>query len=274
VKQDSHISQEDLALYATQSLSADESAAIRAHLAACALCRSELAEISGDLALLALSVEQQPLPDGARQRFLKRLDAEPAPERLSAQTSERMQKIDFAPPPAGRGFGFWIPWAVATVMTLIAVSLGLQNRSLNDQLQGESSMVTNLAAKASRAQQVLEVLSSPAAQRVVLTQAQTPAEPSGRAAYLADRGGLVFLGSNLKPLPADKAYELWVIPANGKAPLPAGVFRPDAVGFATVVLPPIPSGVAAKAFGITVEKASGSSVPTSPILLSGSVPGA
>ena len=72
-----HISQEDLAFYAMQSLSADQTAAVRAHLAGCALCRSELAGISGDLALVGLSVSQQALPEGARQRFLDKLAAEP-----------------------------------------------------------------------------------------------------------------------------------------------------------------------------------------------------
>ncbi len=57
-----HISQEDLALHAMQALSPEESAAVRSHLAQCAQCRDELASLSGDLALVALSADQQPLP--------------------------------------------------------------------------------------------------------------------------------------------------------------------------------------------------------------------
>ena len=85
----------------------------------------------------------------------------------------------------------------------------------------------------------------------------------------ANRGGLIFQASNLDPLPLNKAYELWVIPANGKAPIPAGTFRPDATGSASLVLPPLPTGVPAKAFGVTVERAEGSETPTAPIILSG-----
>ena len=55
----------------------------------------------------------------------------------------------------------------------------------------------------------------------------------------------------------------------GKAPVPAGVFHPDSVGTATLVLPPLPAGIAAKAFGVTIEKASGADSPTMPIILSG-----
>ena len=64
-----------------------------------------------------------------------------------------------------------------------------------------------------------------------------------------------------------------MIPANGKAPVAAGLFRPDAAGTATVVLPPLAPGIAAKAFGVTVEKAAGSDSPTSPIILSGAPTG-
>ncbi|MGH9594994.1 MAG: anti-sigma factor domain-containing protein, partial [Bryobacteraceae bacterium] len=92
------------------------------------------------------------------------------------------------------------------------------------------------------------------------------------AIYLPERGGLILQASKMGPLPEDKAYELWVIPANGKAPIPAGVFRPDATGNASVVLPQLPVGVAAKAFGVTIERAEGSASPTLPIILSGAAP--
>jgi anti-sigma-K factor RskA len=75
--------------------------------------------------------------------------------------------------------------------------------------------------------------------------------------------------SHLKPVPAGKAYELWVIPASGAAAIPAGTFWPNSEGYASVVLPKIPSGVPAKAFGITIENAGGSNTPTAPIILSG-----
>jgi len=80
---------------------------------------------------------------------------------------------------------------------------------------------------------------------------------------------MILLATNLKPLPQGKTYELWLIPADGKAPVPAGTFNPDAVGTATLVLPPLPSGIAAKAFGVTVENAGGATSPTMPIVLSG-----
>jgi anti-sigma-K factor RskA len=256
---DGHNTQEELASYAMQNLPAEESASIREHLRNCAPCRTELAEVCGDLALLGIAVEQQPLPEGARERFLKRIGGSPA-EVVPIRS-------------ARRGPGFWIPWIAAAAMAIVAISLGVQNRALNDELQDESRLVTNLAGQASKAQQVLEVLTAPSAQRVTLTEGKTPPAPTARATYLPERGGLILLATNLKPLPEGKTYELWVIPADGKAPVPAGLFRPDTVGTATLVLPQLSPGIQAKAFGVTIENASGSDAPTSPIILSGAPAG-
>ena len=73
-----HNTQEELASYAMQNLPVEDSASIRAHLQGCAECRKELAEVSGDLALLGMAVEQHPLPHG-RPRALPEEDC-----RLSA----------------------------------------------------------------------------------------------------------------------------------------------------------------------------------------------
>jgi anti-sigma-K factor RskA len=262
-----HNTQEDLAAYAMQNLPLEEFASIQAHLQTCVICRAELAQVCGDLALLGIAVDQQPLPDGARERFLKRIASGRESEAKTAEIVPLVAKG------SRRGAGFWIPWAVAAAMAIAAVVLGVQNRALNDELHDESNLVTNLAAQASRAQQVLEVLTAPGAQRVTLTEGKTPAQPTARATYLPERGGLVLFATNLKPLPAGKTYQLWVIPASGKAPVSAGLFHPDSAGMATLVLPPIPPGIAAKAFGVTIENDGGAESPTMPIVLSAAVGG-
>jgi anti-sigma-K factor RskA len=260
-----HIPQEDLTLHAMQALPAEEAAAVRAHLETCAECRAELAVISGDLAAVAMSVDQQAVPEGVRQRFLNR---------ISADVTERQGKADrqVVPITAGkpaRRPNVWIPWAAVAALAILAVALGMKINTLNQQLQKESMEATKQAAASSHAQEVLDVLTAPAAQRAVLISSKSRPEPTGRAVYLANRGGLIFQASNLDPLPENKAYELWVIPANGTAAIPAGTFWPDATGSASVVLPPLPMGVPAKAFGVTIERAEGSQTPTAPIILSG-----
>jgi len=262
-----HISQEDLALHAMQVLSAEESAAVRAHLDQCAQCRGDLASLSGDLALVALGADQQPLPAGARERFFAKIATEanmsPAADRPSVVSIQSKR-----PNPAA----VWVPWLAVAALLVVSVTLGFEVQRLRLALEAETEASGRQAAAHARAQQVLDVLSAPAAQHVLLTAAKTPPQPSGRAVYLASRGGLIFQGNNLAQLSEDKTYELWVIPASGAAPIPAGLFRPDASGNASVVLPPLPAGVPAKALGVTIEKAGGSATPTAPIILAGAAP--
>ena len=78
---------------------------------------------------------------------------------------------------------------------------------------------------------------------------------------LSAQNRMTLMASNLPPVPPGKAYELWVIPVEG-VPIPAGTFKPDANNSASVVMPDIPKGITAKAFGVTVEDDGGSKAPT------------
>ncbi len=271
-----HIPQEDLVLYAMQALSSEESAAVSLHLEECEICRGELAAVQGDLALVAMSVEQHPLPAGARQRFINRMSsASAAGSAKSAvagmeRSAGMMVPIDIKRP--ARKAALWIPWIAVAALLLLATSLERKVRSLNDELGKQYQSAAQMTADSAHAKQVLEVLTSPGSKRVLLTAGKVKPAPTARAVYLAESGGLILQANDLEHLAEDKVYELWVIPANGQAPIPAGLFRPDATGSASVVLPPLPKGVTAKAFGVTIEKAVGSTTPTAPIVLVGAVP--
>jgi anti-sigma-K factor RskA len=269
------ISPEDLALFAIDALPAGEMAAMAGALRDNPQAQQELARIQGNFAMLALSTDQQPAPVGSFDRLRARMrEATPNSAHDTAQIGTPMPvqtPYEIAPisPRRRRRWATFTPWAIAAALAIACSILGYRVSSMNDALDGESALVSNLAAKASHAQQVLEVLNAPDAQRITLTATKTPPAPTAHTVYLAERGALVMEASHLKPVPADKAYELWVIPASGGAPLPAGTFRPNAEGYASLVLPRLPSGVPAKAFGITIENAAGSAAPTLPILLSG-----
>jgi hypothetical protein len=264
---DEHIPHEDLLLYAMQAMDAHDLAAVRLHLDQCSDCRRVLAEVNGDLALVAMSAEQKPLPAGARDRFIQRLSAQaPRPHAANAASIEKR--------PAQRRSPIWIwtGWVAAAASLIFAFALQQRVQRLDTELAQQRDVARQQAAATARAQQVLDVLTAPAANRVLLTAAKAKPEPTGRAVYLADTGGLVFQANDLAQIASTKTYELWVIPANGQPPIPAGLFRPDASGNASVVLPTLPKGVPAKAFGVTIEKAEGSATPTAPIILVGSVP--
>jgi Anti-sigma-K factor rskA, C-terminal len=163
----------------------------------------------------------------------------------------------------------WLGWIMAAVAIAIAVFLGYRDHRLKRQLYTDSAQMTLLSAQAARAQVLMDALTSPQAKEVTLTETRRPAQPVGHASYLKKSGALIFIASNLHRVPKNKTYELWLIPANGKAPIPAGLFRPDATGAASVVLPTLPTGVEAKAFGVTIEPAEGSVTPTLPIVMAG-----
>jgi hypothetical protein len=263
---------EDLALYAMQALSADEMAAVAAALRDNPQAQQELAQIQGELALLALSSDQHAAPAGSFERLKARMQQ-------SDNTAARASTAVAAPASAAgtpvlqmRRRSKWAiitPWAIAAGLAIACSMLGYRNSALNDALDDQVRLSANLAASASHAQQVLEVLNAPDAQRVTLTTSKTPTAPVAHTVYLAERGALVMEASNLKAVPAGKAYEIWVLPANGSAPVAAGTFTPDARGFASVVLPNLKAGIMAKGFAVTVEKAEGSPVPTTPPVLSG-----
>lgn len=265
MSEETHIPQDDLALYALRELSEGEAAAVRAHLAGCAACRKEAAELAGDLALVALSVEQHPLPEGARERLLEKIAADA--QETGRDAAEKIVSIEDAKP--ARRIYMSVPWAAVAAMLVFAFALIMKIGDLNLQVKEKSALLAQQAAASSRAQRVLDALTARSAQRVLLTAAKTKPAPSARAVYVASSGSLILQANNLDPLPSDKTYELWVIPADGKAPIPAGLFRPDAEGSASVILPELPSGVQAKAFGVTVERAEGSATPTAPIVLAG-----
>jgi hypothetical protein len=141
--------------------------------------------------------------------------------------------------------------------------------SLQQTISVQANQLAELRAEERRAQEVLEALTDRTALHVTLTKPKTKAAPTARATYLASRGTLIFLASNLAQLSSDKVYQVWLMPADRSKPVPAGTFAPDARGNASVVYMHFPRAVAARGFGVTVEKVGGSQTPTLPIVLAG-----
>lgn len=173
-------------------------------------------------------------------------------------------------PPARSGNLFsWLGWAAAAAALLFAAYMGNTAHDLRQQLDAQRFQVTQLSSQVSRAQQILDVLNSQSTKRVLLTEVRSSAQPAAHVIYESGKGALIFVASDLRPVHRDKTYELWLIPANGQAPVHAGLFQPDTSGTASVVLPPLPTGVDAKAFWVTIENAEGATTPTMPIVMSG-----
>jgi hypothetical protein len=164
----------------------------------------------------------------------------------------------------------WLGWAAAAGLAFAAGNLYQQRDALRSIIATQSSTMNQAAPDIAAARQVMATLTDPSAKRVVLnTTPQAKRVPQGRATYVASKGALIFVANNLEPLAPAKTYELWLIPANGQAPIPAGTFHPDADGNASVILPQLSKGVEAKAFGVTIEAEGGAAKPTLPIIMVG-----
>ena len=243
---------EDLSLYALGALEGEERQVVEQHLDECSSCRQDLEKLRGDLALLAFSASGPRPPARSRERLMTAIAREPRRAQL----------------PRAR-WAWWnvLGWAAAAAAIAIAVQFRQQDSDLRQQVAELKTNSANQDQQLHEAKQLVTALTSPDAMRFTLVAGKAPPQPQGKAIYVRSSGTLVFLASNLPAIPPQKAYELWLIPTAG-APIPAGVFKPDARGAATVIRPPLPIGVEAKTFAITIEPEAGSPAPTSqPIMV-------
>lgn len=304
--------QNDLALFAMQLLSKEEEAQVKALLELSPDLRRELAEVQGDLAIYATTVDMHAPPALARERLMTQVGRERKLRSIDRTDDLATDPLDRssaaygagpgAPIPSGSrepsephahvqisrltednlprdssGVGRLVPWFGWAVAAALAVTTGnfyRESQVLRDSTAHDHAELTRLTADAAAARRLMDTLKDPSATRVTLTKGKQAPVPQGKVTYVAEKGALLFVASNLDPLDSYKVYELWLIPANGQAPVPAGTFRPDAKGNASVVLPQLPTGLTAKAFGITVEDEGGAQTPTMPILLAGTAAGA
>jgi len=246
---------DDLALYALDALTGEDRAKLEQHLATCPACKLELEQLRGDGALLALSTMGPKPPLRSRQRL------------LDAAAKDAVARTSVSPTPRRSWWGF-LGWAATAAVIVFAASLWKENAALMQSLASSTAQAAQTTRELEDLRRIAAPIIDPETQRVTLVALKTPPQPQGKAFYLRNRSSLVFVANNMPALPPHKSYELWLIPSQG-APIPAGVFKPDAHGSATVVNPPLPSGAEAKAFAITVENESGSATPTTPILMMG-----
>ncbi len=243
---------DDLALHALGSLSGAERQALEQHLEQCAGCRAELQQLQGDMALMALSSAGPAPPQRARDRLLRAIAQEPrsAPQRGRA--------------PKTRWFA--VPALAAMVLAIVCFALWGANVRLGRRYEAlQRERVQNLR-DVERARELLAMFNAPDAVHATLVAGKEKPQAQGKAMYLPRQGALLFMASNLAPLPPRKTYELWLVPMQG-SPIAAGTFHPDEKGSAMVLDPPLPKGMEAKMFAVTVEAEGGSQTPTLPMVM-------
>ena len=210
------------AAYALDALDEQDEREYEAHLARCPSCREELASLAGTATSLAYGVESPAPPPGLRDRILERARA------------ERPNVVPLRPA--------WRSWtaAAAAVAACAAIGLGIWAVTLSRSLD---------RTRSAREQQarVLSIVSDPAARRFALSGAHG-------TLVVSRTGAAALLVSNLRPAPAGKTYEAWVI--QNRSPQRAGTF---AAAKPFRLTRPVPEGAVV---AVTLERHGGVEAPT------------
>jgi len=220
--------------YVLDALPDDERVRFEAHLAECAFCTTEVAELRAAAVKLATQVSASP------------------PPALKANVMAAIEHVRQLPPvveggPASpavpRRFGRRSVLTLAAAAVAVALSGGVAVAQYRDRQAAE---------RANR--QVAAVLAQPDA-RTVHGAVQGGGQATVVASAQADKSVVVLRG--LPKLPDDRTWQLWMID-QGKTAHSVGL----AAGDLTQVVNGSTAGMTA--FGLTVEPAGGSPTPTLP----------
>jgi len=215
-----------IAGHALRALSSEDEERVVVHLAECEHCRRRLRETEAVAASLAYSVPQAAPPPELRSRVLAIAEpvvAAPAAEAAAPEAPVRTVETR-------RRRSWWPRFSLVAVpaMALALAGMVVWNVSLRNDIESNRNDLATGAA-----------VSLPGVGNVV-----------------AQTDGNVTLFAHLRPAPAGKTYEAWVI--RGSAALPAGVFQ----GGGTVELTLTQTAKPGDKIAVTVEPAGGSQQPT------------
>lgn len=251
-----HLQLEDLDLYALGALDADERREVELHLKDCPHCAQRLTEARSQFAAVALTAPPQAPPPSVKQQLMARIQAE-SPKKTPVAPKKK----------TASGWKLATAWSIAAVCAAVAIFFAVTSYRLNGTVQDYRAEQASQRAAVTRANAILDLLNAKNTVGVTLTALPQKPQPTGRVLY-HPQYGLIFYAQNLPAAPENRTYQLWLVPTEGK-PISAGIFAPDTKGVASIVLPPLPKGVTAKAFAVTVEPQGGVPQPTGPKVLIG-----
>jgi anti-sigma-K factor RskA len=241
---------DDVAVYALGALPPAQAQQVRDHLQTCEACRNEYAALAPAVAAIAASApapEPSALLKGRVMRAVRATLPAPAPAAAPAPASS----------PARTNLSAWGPYLVAAACFALAVSLGLINLSLINQLKASKEYALQLehqskvvAHEALDDERVLADLTNASAKRYNVA--------NGQIVRIGDR---IYLAMHDMPaLPHGRVYQAWTLPKGAKEMVPSPTFVPDSHGAALLALPVRAAATAAVA--ISIEPEGGSKEPT------------
>jgi len=253
------IREEDFDLLALGALDADERRELEAHVASCAACAAKLAEARGRIALLAAAAPPAAPSAAVKQRLMQQVRAEARPAR-AAREKETSPSL----------FGKWwfaVLAPAGAVLAIATILLWNENRKLDRELADLHASVQQQEQQLHEAREVADLITS--SDTVTVALSPQPGMPKGTAHVMYNmKMGMLMYEGVMTPPAAEKSYQLWIMPAQGK-PISAGVFNPVS-GQSDHWMMKMPQGIEPKAFTITLEPSGGMPQPTGPMVMMGS----
>ena len=228
--------------------------------------------------LLEIEPQQPAAPKSTPQRPISPPTSAPTIAPTSAPVSAPIGVL-----PVSRPANPWMPWAIAAALALVSLAFLWQSAGLRSQLAAQANRINELTASAELARSETTDLRQAVAKlresnrlasfRIALLDSLLAASPKTVAVSVWDneRQDGVFIVRNLKPLPSDKDYQLWIIDPKYPSPVDAGVFQVDDKGNVRRDFRAKLPIQAANQFAVTIEQKGGAAVPnTKAMVLAGS----
>lgn len=257
--------EEQASLYVLGALTAGEQAAFEATLAKSAELQQLVASLQATRDVVAGAVPLMEPPPELKQKILAQI----APrEKTSVGTRQSPAREPFSI------LNLLFPWALATCLAVICSILFWQQTGLKNQvtrqaerLQALNQMAENLRTTTNSLQQTvlaLRMTNQLVSLRIAMLNSLLADAPKAIAVSLWDNESQkgVFVVQNLKPLPTDKDYQLWVMDPKYPTPVSAGVFQVDDKGNVRIEFKAGKPIVSADKFAVTMEPKGGLPTPT------------
>lgn len=224
--------EEQASLYVLGVLTAEETHSFEAALDRDTELQQLVAALRISRDAMAGSLPQTTPPPALKEKILAQIVAQEKIIPLPPAMTEKHSAV----------WNLWLPWALAAGLAVMCAISESQQKALRQKIDAQATQMVDLNQTADSLRNETQDLKHAVASlqetnrlanlRIAMLGSMLADSPKAVAVSLWDekeqRG--VFVVQNLKPLPADKDYQLWVIDPKYPTPVSAGVFQVDAQG--------------------------------------------
>jgi anti-sigma-K factor RskA len=254
--------QDQASLYALGALDADETRQFEVALKDNAELRSLVRDLRAVTEVIAGTAPGLEPPASVKAKLMLQIGEQPRRPATVTPLGARRRPVNV-----------WIPWALAAGLAVVSFGFLYQSTGLKAELAAQARRIDELGmslevaqADSAKLRQTVATLRESnrlAAIRIALLDSLVAADPKAVAVSVwdNDRQNGVFIVRNLKSLPSDKDYQLWIIDPKYKTPVDAGVFQVDAKGNVRADFHAREPIETASQFAVTIEQKGGAETP-------------